>query len=220
MEAAPRPLVIATGNRGKLAEFQSLLGPAGFTLLMPADLGFSGDVEETGDTFVANAFIKASALAALSPYPVLADDSGLQVDALGGAPGVYSARYASAGSPPQGAQGARSPQENWVDGDGKPLPQAAANRAKLLRAMQGMDNRKARFRCVLCYLVPGRQAAFFEGVCEGEITRQEKGVGGFGYDSLFIPQGQDKTFAELPGEAKDILSHRGKATALLLAGLG
>lgn len=220
MSSAPlipfRPLVIATGNRGKVAEFQSLLAPAGFTLLLPADLGFSGEVEETGDTFVANAFLKAAALAAVSPHPVLADDSGLQVDALGGAPGVYSARYAALDSGP-GSAGQSRPL--WTDAAGKPLPQAAANRAKLLKAMEGRQDRKARFRCVLCYLVPGSEAAFFEGVCEGEITREERGESGFGYDPLFIPLGQDKTFAELPGDVKDVLSHRGKAVALFLKSL-
>ncbi len=200
-----RPLVIATGNRGKVAEFQTLLAPAGFTLLLPADLGFSGEVEETGDTFAANAFLKANALAAVSPHPVLADDSGLQVDALDGAPGVYSARYASA--------------LDCFDASGQPLPQPTANRAKLLKAMEGKRDRRARFRCVLCYLIPGRDAAFFEGVCEGEITREERGESGFGYDPLFIPQGQAKTFAELPGGIKDGLSHRGKAVALFLKAL-
>jgi XTP/dITP diphosphohydrolase len=212
-----RPLVIATGNRGKVLEFQSLLAPAGFTLLVPADLGFSADVEETADSFVGNAFLKADALAAVSPHPVLADDSGLQVDALGGAPGVYSARYASLAPGPE-ASGSSRPV--WTDASGNPLPQAAANRAKLLQAMDGKQDRKARFRCVLCYLVPGREAAFFEGVCEGEITREERGESGFGYDPLFIPRGQDKTFAELPGDVKDALSHRGKAVALFLNSLG
>jgi XTP/dITP diphosphohydrolase len=198
-----RPLVLATGNRGKVLEFQALLAPAGFTLLTPADLGFSAEIEETGDTFLRNALIKAEALAAHSPHPVLADDSGLEVDVLGGAPGVYSARYASAS-------------ESWTDPTGKPLVQAAANRAKLLKALQGEDQRRARFRCVLCYLIPGRKPEYFEGVCEGGITRQETGEGGFGYDPLFIPSGHGKTFGELPAEVKDAISHRGKAAAAFL----
>lgn len=206
MDAPVRPLVIATGNRGKVAEFQSLLAPAGFKLLLPADLGFSADVEETSDTFVGNAFLKASALAAVSPHPVLADDSGVQVDALGGAPGIYSARYASMDADPS----------RWVDAGGKPLPQAAANRARLLEAMRHKPDRSARFRCVLCYLVPGGQPAFFEGVCEGDITREERGAHGFGYDALFIPRGYDRTFAELPEAVKEALSHRGKAVSLFL----
>jgi XTP/dITP diphosphohydrolase len=203
----PRPLVIATGNRGKVGEFQTLLAPAGFTLLLPQDLGFSADVEETGDTFRANALLKAAALASVCPHPVLSDDSGLEVEALDGAPGLFSARYASLDSGPQGP---------WLDAAGKPLPQAAANRAKLLKAMEGQANRKARFRCVLCYLAPGRPAVFFEGVCEGEIIREERGGGGFGYDPIIIPKGHDRTFAELPGDVKDALSHRGQAAALFL----
>jgi XTP/dITP diphosphohydrolase len=209
--SASRPLVLATGNRGKVGEFQALLGPAGFKLLLPGDLGFSADVEETGDTFVANAFLKANALAAVSPYPVLADDSGVQVDALGGEPGIYSARYSTLES---------GPQQAWVDDSGKPLPQAAANRAKLLRAMEGRTDRSARFRCVLCFLVPGKEAAFFEGVCEGEIIHEERGTSGFGYDPIFIPKGHTRTFAELPEDVKDALSHRGKAVALFLKSQG
>lgn len=205
-----RPLVIATGNRGKVAEFQTLLAPAGFTLLLPQDLGFSADVEETGDTYAANALLKAAALASVSPHPVLSDDSGLEVDALGGAPGLYSARYSELDSGPSGP---------WLDAAGKPLPQAAANRAKLLKAMQGLENRAARFRCVLCYMAPGRPAVFFEGICEGEIIREERGGGGFGYDPIIIPKGYDKTFSELPGQVKDALSHRGKAAALFLKSL-
>jgi len=197
-----RPLVLATGNRGKVLEFQALLGPAGFTLLTPEDLGFSSEIEETGDTFVANARLKAEALAALSPHPVLADDSGLEVEALGGAPGVYTARYAAA--------------EAWIDPTGKPLAQAAANRAKLLKTLEGVDRRRARFRCVLCYLVPGHEPAFFEGVCEGNIALKESGEGGFGYDPLFIPLGHEKSFGELPAGVKDAISHRGQAATAFL----
>jgi XTP/dITP diphosphohydrolase len=205
-----RPLVLATGNPGKVAEFRSLLGPSGFALLTPADLGFSGDVEETGTTFRENALLKARALAALSPHPVLADDSGLEVDALGGAPGLYSARYAALETGPQGP---------WLDVAGRPLPAAAANRTKLLKALEGVSDRRARFRCVLCYLAPGAEPAFFEGVCEGEVIRAERGGGGFGYDPVIVPDGHRETFAELPGSVKDALSHRGRATAAFLAWL-
>jgi XTP/dITP diphosphohydrolase len=202
-----RPLLIATGNRGKVLEFQALLAPAGFTLLLPGDLGLPADAEETGDTFRANALIKAEALAALSPHPVLSDDSGLEVDALGGAPGLYSARYSTLDSGPRGP---------WLDAEGEPLPQAAANRAKLLKAMEGVEDRAARFRCVLCYLEPGKAPVYFEGVCEGEITLEERGEGGFGYDAIIRPKGDTRTFAELPGDVKDALSHRGQAVALFL----
>jgi len=193
-------LVLATGNKGKVLEFQSLLAPAGFSLLTPEDIGFTAEVEETGDTFVTNALIKARALAAHTSHPVLADDSGLEVDALGGAPGVYSARYAG----PE------------TDASGKPVPQAVANRSKLMRALAGKTNRSARFRCVLCHLVPGREPVFFHGVCEGRIADAERGGGGFGYDPLFIPEGFDQSFGELSHAVKDAMSHRGLAVAAFL----
>jgi XTP/dITP diphosphohydrolase len=208
--AEGRLLVIATGNKGKVAEFQALLGPAGFTLLTPAEIGFTADVEETGITFVENALLKAQALASMSPYPVLSDDSGLEVEALGGAPGLYSARYAALDSGPQGP---------WLDPKGEPLPMAAANRAKLLKAMEGKQDRRARFRCVLCHMAPGRPPAFFEGLCDGSVIERERGGGGFGYDPLIVPAGHDRTFAELPGEIKDAISHRGRAVALFLRSL-
>lgn len=195
---APRYLVLATGNAGKVKEFEALLGPAGFSLLTPGDIGFAGEIEETGDTFRDNALIKARALAASTPYPVLADDSGLEVDALGGAPGVRSARYAAPGEAGPG------------------IPQDAANRSKLLRALDGREDRTARFRCTLCYLVPGREPRFFDGVCEGRISDRERGGGGFGYDPLFIPAGLEKTFGELPAAMKDPMSHRGQAAAAFL----
>jgi XTP/dITP diphosphohydrolase len=195
---APRYLVLATGNAGKVKEFEALLAPGGFSLLTPGDIGFTAEIDETGTTYRANALIKARALAAHTPYPVLADDSGLEVDALGGAPGVYSARYAAPGEMGPG------------------LKQDAANRLKLLRALENQADRRARFRCVLCYLVPGREPAFFEGVCEGTIAAGERGLHGFGYDPLLIPEGHARTFGELPSEVKDPLSHRGRAVALFL----
>ncbi|MBW8889727.1 MAG: RdgB/HAM1 family non-canonical purine NTP pyrophosphatase [Fibrobacteres bacterium] len=206
-----KALVIATGNKGKVAEFQALLGPAGFSLLTPADIGFHEDVEETGTTFRENALLKARALAALTRHPVLSDDSGLEVDALGGAPGLYSARYSALESGPPGP---------WLDPAGKALPMAAANRAKLLKALEGVPDRRARFRCVLCFLAPGAAPAYFEGVCEGEVIREERGGGGFGYDPIIIPRGYAQTFAELPGEVKDAISHRGLAVSAFLAALG
>jgi XTP/dITP diphosphohydrolase len=206
-----RPLVLATGNKGKVAEFQALLGPAGFTLLTPAEIGFHGDVDETGATFRENALLKAQALAALSPHPVLSDDSGLEVEALGGAPGLYSARYADLETGPRGP---------WVDAAGKALPTAAANRAKLLKALEGISDRRARFRCMLCFLAPGAAPAFFEGTCEGEVIRAERGGGGFGYDPIIVPAGYAETFAELPGSVKDAISHRGRAVTAFLEWLG
>lgn len=205
-----KTLVIATGNKGKVAEFQALLGPAGFSLLTPAEIGFQGDVEETGTTFRENALLKARALAALTGHPVLSDDSGLEVDALGGAPGLYSARYSALESGPAGP---------WLDPSGKPLPIAAANRAKLLKALEGVSDRRARFRCVLCLLSPGAAPAYFEGVCEGEVIGEERGGGGFGYDPIIVPRGYSQTFAEIPGEVKDAISHRGQAVSKFLASI-
>lgn len=195
---AARYLVLATGNAGKVKEFEALLGPGGFSLLTPGDIGFTGEIEETGTTYRDNALIKARALAAHTPYPVLADDSGLEVDALGGAPGVYSARYAAPGEM------------------GPDLKQDAANRLKLMRVLGDRKDRSARFRCVLCYLVPGRDPVFFEGVCEGEIATGERGLHGFGYDPMLIPKGFSLTFGELPSEVKDPMSHRGQAAAKFL----
>lgn len=205
-EAASRSLVLATGNRGKVLEFQNLLAPAGFTILTPQDIGFTDEVEETGDTMVKNAYIKARALAVNTLHPVLADDSGLEVDALGGAPGVYSARYAT-------------PEEVALAGNGKPISQAVANRNKLMGALLGRDDRTARFRCVLCYLAPGHEPVYFAGVCEGRIAVYERGEGGFGYDPVFIPTGYDKTFGELSNSIKDGMSHRGQAVSLFLKSL-
>lgn len=195
---APRYVVIATGNAGKVKEFEALLYPGGFSLLTPKDIGFQGDVEETGTTYRENALIKARALAAHTPYPVLSDDSGLEVDALGGAPGLYSARYAAPGEM------------------GPDLKQDAANRLKLMKALGDRTDRGARFRCVLCWLVPGREPVYFEGVCEGTIAVGERGLHGFGYDPLLIPKGHDKTFGELPSEIKDPMSHRGQAVEKFL----
>lgn len=218
-----RPLILATSNKGKVLEFQSLLSPSGFTLFTPENIGFTTEVEETGNTFEANALIKAEAIiayftstdstvldasTAFAPsndyafYPILSDDSGLEVDALNGAPGIYSARYSAA--------------DELKDSAGKLLPLAAANRKKLLAAMDGKINRKARFHCVLCYLKPNEKPVFFAATCEGKIAEQEFGEGGFGYDPLFIPEGYDKTFAELSEKVKDELSHRGKAAQLFL----
>ncbi len=194
-------LVLATGNNGKVLEFKSLLAPYSITLLTPKDIGFTEEVAETGLTFKDNALLKAQALASHTSFPVLADDSGLIVDALNGAPGVFSARYS----------------ETRCGKDGQPIPQAAANRAKLLEAMSGYSNRRARFHCVLCYLSPGSEPEFYAGTCEGRIAEMESGEGGFGYDPLFIPEGHDKSFGILSSEVKDAISHRALAAEKFLA---
>ena len=185
--AMPR-LLIATQNAHKTSEIAALLGPA----WAMSDLNAHPDIpapEETGETFAENAAIKALAASRLFPGLVLADDSGLEVDALGGAPGVRSARYAG-------------PQATDAD-----------NRAQLLTALAGVPGkeRTARFRCVLVLAEGGEPRATFDGTVEGTILDAERGDGGFGYDSLFVPDGFCETFAQLPAATKNTLSHRGRA---------
>lgn len=190
-------LLLATSNTGKRREFQRLLDGLGWTLLLPDDLGLSLEVDEDGDTFEQNAEKKARAYAAASGMAVLADDSGLVVDALDGAPGVHSARYAG------------------VHGD------SAANRARVLQELAGVEEaqRRARFVCVLARLDPAQQEpAFFRGTVEGRIALEERGTGGFGYDAIFIPSRPDddrRTLAEVEPAEKDALSHRAKAAHAL-----
>ena len=181
-------LLVATRNPKKLREIQEILGASGMTLLSVADVaGDLPEVVEDGDTFEANAIKKAVTLARASGLLTLADDSGLEVDALGGAPGVYSARYA-----------------------GEPSCDTANNR-KLLGALEGASDRRARFRCVIALAVPDGRAATVDGRCEGRIADAPRGEGGFGYDPLFIPDGHARTFAELGSDVKHRISHRGAA---------
>lgn len=200
-----RHLLVATKNRGKLGEFARIFGDLGVRIIGAEEAGIP-DVEENGQTFEENAAEKARAGARASGLLTLGDDSGLEVDALGGAPGVRSARYAGGGG-------------------------AAANVAKLLAALEGVPagRRSARFRCVLALVDPadsmGIQLA--HGVCEGSITFGSRGGGGFGYDPVFVPRdyvrgehplehsplGHDVTLAELGDREKDALSHRGIACA-------
>jgi len=184
-------LFIATGNAHKTAEIRAMLGE-GFTV---EDLSTYTDMtspEETGDTFLANAEIKAVAASnALPDMIVLADDSGLEVDALGGAPGVWSARYAG------------------------PAATDADNRERLkneLKALHGAGAPYvARFRCVMVLAADGEVLAHFDGTVEGQVVLQEEGEGGFGYDPLFVPDGYVHTFGVLPAEVKNQLSHRAQA---------
>ncbi len=186
-------MLLATGNSGKVQEFQQLLHGLPFRLYLPSEMNIAFDVEETGNTFHENALLKAKAIQSGltdTSIPILSDDSGLEVSALGGKPGIYTARYAGIGA------------------------SSAQNREKLLQALNDVSNRRARFVCVLCYLREGEQQ-YFEGSCEGQIAETESGDGGFGYDSIFIPNGQTLTFAQLDSETKGRLSHRGLAVAKL-----
>jgi len=188
-----RPLVIATRNKGKIEEFKSLF--SGFPISMKSlnDFGPIPEPVEDGRTFEDNAYKKAHFTARVLGYPALADDSGLTVAALGGAPGVFSARYAGEGA-----------------GD-------EANIRKLLKAMEGVRDRKAAFECVISIAVPRGPALTYEGRCEGEIATDPAGQNGFGYDPVFFYPPLGKTFAELGREEKNLVSHRGKAVAKLLA---
>ena len=184
-------LVLATRNRGKVAELAARLGTA--ELVSAADLPDAPDVEEDADTLRGNAEKKARALFAHTGLPALADDTGLEVDALGGAPGVRSARFAG---------------EAATDAD---------NRRHLLRQLEGAPSRTARFRTVLAY-VDDAGLQTFDGVCEGEILPAEAGAGGFGYDALFRPaDGDGRTFAQMAAEEKNAISHRGRALDAFVA---
>lgn len=183
-------LLIATRNAHKLAEIREML--PGIELVGTADWPEVPDPVETGATFEANAAIKASAWLAATGLPALADDSGLEVDALGGAPGILSARYAG------------------VHGD------TAANNARLLRELAGVpaERRTARFVCALALARPGKPVLTLRGECRGRIVASGLGANGFGYDPLFMPEGFNQTFGELSAEVKARLSHRAVAFAL------
>ena len=188
-------IVVATGNRGKLAELERILDGLDVELVPMTDLDLDSPVED-GDTFEANALIKARAAAEATGMPALADDSGLEVDALGGAPGVRSARYA-ADDPATDDDG---------DGDG-------ANNARLVRELQGVTpaDRTARFVCVAALVAPDGRAWTERGTMEGHIVAEARGDAGFGYDPHFVPVGEARTNAELDPAEKDARSHRGAA---------
>ena len=192
--APTKRLVIATGNAGKLREFRSLLAGLPFELTSSAELKLPSP-EETGATFLANALLKARHAATLSGSAAVADDSGLEVEALNGAPGIYSARYAGAGA------------------------DDAANNAKLLRALADlpMEQRRARYRCALVFIENAVDAAplIAEAEWQGLILDAPRGAGGFGYDPYFWLPELDKTAAELKPSEKNRLSHRGRALRAL-----
>ena len=186
-----RPLILATRNQGKIDEFQELFVGSGVITKSITDFGPIPQVVEDGETFEENAYKKAFQTARMLGFPALADDSGLSVEALDGAPGVKSARYA----------GEEATRED--------------NNRKLLEAMQGIPNRKAAFECVLAIAVPRGPALIYEGRCEGEITDELRGEEGFGYDPLFFYPPLKKTFAQMSSAEKNRVSHRGKAMAEL-----
>ncbi len=183
----PRILVIATRNKGKTSEIRSLLKDFPIEIKNLNDFGPIPEVEEDGDTFDDNAYKKASFAARVLGFPALADDSGLVVAALDGRPGVHSARYG----------GADATDEDRCE--------------KLLSEMKGLANRQAAFECVISIAVPAGPALTYEGRCEGLITEAPEGRNGFGYDPVFYYPPLGKTFAQLSGEEKNRVSHRGKA---------
>ncbi|MBQ0077258.1 MAG: RdgB/HAM1 family non-canonical purine NTP pyrophosphatase [Bacteroidales bacterium] len=193
-------LIFATGNAGKIREAREILGPS-FEIVSPRDLGIFDDPEETGSTFRENSLIKARAIYDATGLDCFADDSGLVVDALGGAPGIYSARYAALENP-QAAEGDLS--HNF-----------AANRARLLRELGDSNDRSARFRCVVT-LILGGEEYFFDGTMEGSIARKCEGDLGFGYDPLFIADDcPGMTLGQAGESVKNKVSHRGKALSAM-----
>jgi XTP/dITP diphosphohydrolase len=189
-------LLVATRNRHKLQEIRAILDIPGLELVGAEDVPGLPEVEEDAPTFEGNAIKKARTLAGAGACWTLADDSGLEVDALGGAPGVHSARYAGLAA------------------------DTTANNARLLREMAGVADRRARFRCVLALCAPDGRAWTVEGRCEGRLLESPRGLLGFGYDPLFVPDGQKKTFAELAPGIKNRLSHRGRALQRAVAEWG
>lgn len=180
-------ILIASRNAHKIQEIREIFDLPGVEWVSAADVPGLHDVEEDGDTFEANAIKKATELAQATGLWALADDSGLEVAALGNAPGVYSARYA-----------------------GEPCDHAR-NNAKLLRELDGQRDRSARFRCVAALSDPAGRAETVSGSCPGRIIERLRGTEGFGYDPLFVPDGFEQTFAEMGAEQKNRLSHRGRA---------
>jgi XTP/dITP diphosphohydrolase len=186
-----RPLVLATRNEGKISEFNDLIAGFGIEIKSLKDFGPIPLVEEDGTTFEDNAYKKASFTAKVLGLPALADDSGLMVEALGGMPGVRSARYAGEGAADR------------------------ENNHKLLEVMKGVNKRNANFMCIIAIAVPAGPALIYEGRCDGHITREPMGENGFGYDPLFYFPPLKKTFAQMGPEEKNQVSHRGKAMAEL-----
>ena len=185
-----KEIVFATNNPHKLTEIREIVGDK-YKILCLKDIGCNEDIPETATTLEGNAEIKARYVKERYGYDCFADDTGLEVEALGGEPGVYSARYAGEAH------------------------NSLANMNLLLKKMEDKDNRKARFRTVIALII-GENMTFVEGIVNGDITRQPKGDNGFGYDPVFIPENTDLTFAQMNAEQKNSISHRGRATAKLI----
>jgi XTP/dITP diphosphohydrolase len=215
-----RQIVLATANPHKLREMKEILAAAGVDVTVRGldEFPDAPEVTEDGETFAANARKKAGSAARATGQVAVADDSGLEVDALGGAPGVLSARYAGRdGDYDAAPSGPRAVAEAAVARRRLVVPTSRANNAKLLRELdlKGVpdDERTARFVCVIAVAAPGRETRLFRGESEGRITRELRGGGGFGYDPLFHSDHLGKTFAEAAPSEKHAVSHRGRALA-------
>lgn len=189
--------VLATQNPGKVLEMRTILSDVNVEIVTLQDLGIvMSDIIEDGETFEENSFIKAKAVMDVTGLPAIADDSGLCVNVLDDGPGIYSARYGGASATDD-----------------------AARNALVLQALQGQNDRRAKFVCVVTCCFPVGVALATRGECHGLISYSSKGAEGFGYDSIFQPEGETRTFAEMSGEEKNILSHRGKALREFRRGL-
>lgn len=184
-------LIVASGNRGKLSEYRAILEPLGFSVVSQKEKGVETDAEEKGASFEENALLKARAAHDITGGWVLSDDSGLEVTALGGEPGIYSARY----------RGLKTEHER---------------RQAILSALEGKADRSARFVCCICLIDPEGEARFFTGIWPGSIAEREEGSSGFGYDPIFVSEDSGgRTTASLPIAFKETFSHRAKAAAKL-----
>ncbi len=195
-------ILVATTNKGKLKEFKRLFSELGIEILSLDDMPEKITVEETGETFLENAIQKARTYALHYKLPTIAEDAGLEIDALVGYPGVYSARF-----------------YELEEFGGKELVEESKDKAnikKVLRLMEGVENRKARFVSVVVFYMPRDFGLWTEGYCYGEITEKPVGEGGFGYDPIFKPEGYGKTMAQMTPEEKNAISHRGEAVRKLI----
>lgn len=189
-----KEIVLATNNKNKLREYREILSPLGFLVYCPHDLNIESDPEETGSSYRENAYLKAKALSEKVKWPVIADDSGLEIEALGNFPGLHSARYAAS-----------------LGGDYQKVC------AAVLEKLKGHKNRKAAFHCTICLLnSPTAKPLYFEGVCPGYITDEYKGNHGFGYDPIFHCVDPKMDFGTASEEEKNAVSHRARALKKLL----
>lgn len=195
MTDRPPRLLLATTNQGKIREFRELLTGCGWTLVTPAEAGVALDVDETGTTYEANARLKADAFVRAFGLPCLADDSGLEIDALDGGPGLHSARYA-------GQDTTHADKISLLLANLREVPE---------------ERRTARFRAVIVLAMPDGRTFVTEGISEGRIARAPRGDGGFGYDPIFLVEGDGRTMAELPTAEKNRISHRARAAVVACA---